>query len=382
MRNGIFKHGILIMAGALALGACGGRQNDQQTTAQPDVTDPAQPGTREGQGTTGEGTTTQDPTTQDPTGQDPTGQNPAGQDPMGSPTPDQHMTGQGMHGQDMHGQAMGQDQGMQTGTQGMQGQGMQGQGTQGQGMQAQGMQAQGTHDQMGHEGMAMECPTDVEGTTARTTQTKRGITIAFTTKGKDDVAEVRRRVQHLAEMHNQHHAQHQAQGAQGAERTVADQAGGQGAVVSLQQNATQAQTGTGQVGAPVQSGTGGQGQSAAANAMGTHDVLTMTQARAENMPRGARLVLTVKEPRQMERVREQLRIHAQNMAAGECDMMSGQGMSGQGTQGQGMSGQGTQGQGTQGQGTQGQGTQGQGTTPGKTPSQPAGQGKPGQPPTR
>ncbi|HWN69937.1 MAG TPA: hypothetical protein VNM90_19980, partial [Haliangium sp.] len=215
-------------------------------------------------------------------------------------------------------------------------------------------------DQIGHEGMAMQCPTDVEGTTARTTQTKRGITIAFTTKSKGDVAEVRRRVQHLAEMHNQYHAQHQAQGAQGAQQAVADQAGGQGAAVSLQQNATQARTGTGQTGAQVQAGAGGQGQSEAANAMGTQDVLAMTQARAENISRGARLVLTVKEPRQMERVREQLRIHAQNMAAGHCHTISDP-MSGTAS---------------------GQGTSGQGTNPGKTTSQPAGQDTPGQPSTR
>jgi hypothetical protein len=50
MRNGILNTGILIMAGAVALGACGGR--DQQPTAPPEYAEPAPPPVTEGQDTT------------------------------------------------------------------------------------------------------------------------------------------------------------------------------------------------------------------------------------------------------------------------------------------------------------------------------------------
>jgi hypothetical protein len=78
-------------------------------------------------------------------------------------------------------------------------------------------------------------------------------------------------------------------------------------------------------------------------------VIMMTQARAEDTPDGARLVLTVMEPAQIESMREPLRTHAQTMASAQCDSMSEM--------------------------------QDQGATPGTT-SQPAGQGTPGQPRTR
>ena len=52
-------------------------------------------------------------------------------------------------------------------------------------------------------GMSDMCPEKVPGTTTRVDDVDGGVTLTFTTTG--DVAEVRRRVARMAEMHNQHH---------------------------------------------------------------------------------------------------------------------------------------------------------------------------------
>jgi hypothetical protein len=54
------------------------------------------------------------------------------------------------------------------------------------------------------------CPMRVQGTTAQAGEVPGGATLAFTTTG--DVTELRRRAEHMADMHNQHHSElHMAQ---------------------------------------------------------------------------------------------------------------------------------------------------------------------------
>lgn len=164
----------------------------------------------------------------------------------------------------------------------MQAQDMQGQETQDQDMQGQtpGHDMQGMHDGHAQAGgehdMAAACPMDIPGTTARTEDVKGGVAIVFATS-TGDVVELQRRVAQMAEIHNQHHAQHPA---------------------------------TPEPGQPgAQAGTQDQGMIAA-------------QARAEDINRGARLVLTPQNPKQLKQVRQQIRQHAQEMASsGQCSMM-------------------------------------------------------------
>ena len=303
-RNGILKNGILIMAGALALGACGGRQDRQQTTAQPESTEPARRNPDEGQDTARQGMA----------GTPAPGQDTAGQDMTGTPAPGQDTTQQGMPSQEP-GQAMpGHD---------MPGQSVQGQ-----------------------QGTSGPCPTDVQGTVASTEENPEGMAIAFTTTG--DVAAVRVRVQRLADLHNEQHARRMQAMAQ-------DQAGVQAETGAQGKKAAREKKGK----KAGKTKAGKQGETAQAEPSGMAgeppDVILMTVARAEEMPGGARLVLTVIEPATIESAREPLRTHAQTMASAQChsmlDSMSEM--------------------------------QHQGASPGTTgtTSQPAGQGTPGQPRT-
>jgi hypothetical protein len=60
----------------------------------------------------------------------------------------------------------------------------------------------GMRGEMMHQGMAGMCPMQVEGTSATAEDVEGGAALAFTTTG--DVAELRRRVAHMADMHNRH----------------------------------------------------------------------------------------------------------------------------------------------------------------------------------
>lgn len=119
MRNGILKHGILIVTGALALGAC--RREGRHTTAQPQYTEPA------------------------PGGQDAGAQDAASQpmlDQGGAQVPREGTTGQTMPGQ---------------------------------------QPAQGTTG--AQAAAAGPCPTDVEGAVAVIEDYPEGMAIVFTTPG-------------------------------------------------------------------------------------------------------------------------------------------------------------------------------------------------------
>lgn len=119
---------------------------------------------------------------------------------------------------------------------------------------------------MHQHGMGMNgdmCPMQVAGTTVKSEDIDGGIAVAFTTS-TGDVAELRRRVQGMAEMHNSRHA------------------------------------------------TGGMRGSMMAPA---------ATAVAEDVAGGARISLNPKDPAQLEALRQHVRKHAELMARGECPMM-------------------------------------------------------------
>jgi hypothetical protein len=123
--------------------------------------------------------------------------------------------------------------------------------------------------------MASMCPMTVEGTTARAEDVDGGAALAFTTTG--DVAELRRRVAHMAEMHEQHHGE------------------GHGAMMG-----------------------GGDGK----GMMGGGKGMPPATARSEEIDGGARLVFTPRDPADLPKLREHARQHAEKMASGQCPMMS------------------------------------------------------------
>lgn len=113
--------------------------------------------------------------------------------------------------------------------------------------------------------MAAMCPMEVSGTVVAATDVEGGIGLSFkTTAG--DVAELRRRVRRMAEMH--------------------DQPGGSNIL-----------------------GAGGM-------------KMTPATASVEDIDGGARLVLQPKDAAQLGALREHVRMKAQRMAGGECPMMS------------------------------------------------------------
>lgn len=134
-------------------------------------------------------------------------------------------------------------------------------------------------------GMEAICPMTVPGTKVKAQDTS----LVFTTTASN-VAEVQRRVKEMAQMHNQH------AGAMGKGGKTSQ---GPGMMRGM-----------------------GMGMTAP-----EHAALMGAKVRAENLPNGARLVFTPKDPAQLPALRTALAKHAQKMASGQCGMM---GMHGQG----------------------------------------------------
>lgn len=130
------------------------------------------------------------------------------------------------------------------------------------------------HGGMGHatmsERMQGMCPMAVEGTTARAEDVEGGVAMVFTTTG--EVEELRRRVAHMAQMHDAHHGR----------------AGGTGM-----------------------------------HGMMMGEDMPSASARTEDVDGGSRVVLTPQDPADLATLRELVRAHAEKMNAGECPMMSG-----------------------------------------------------------
>ncbi len=141
-----------------------------------------------------------------------------------------------------------------------------------------------THQQPG--GGAM-CP--MAGTQIVTSDTSDGVEIVFTTTG--DVADLRARVRHMADMHNQ-------------------MAGAQGGGMQ----------GGGMQGSGMQ-GSGMQGSGMQGSGMGMN--MVPSRASVEDVSGGARLVLVPMDPSQLAALRQQARMHAERMQKGQCPMMRG-----------------------------------------------------------
>jgi hypothetical protein len=141
---------------------------------------------------------------------------------------------------------------------------------------------------MGHD-MAGMCPMTVAGTKARAEDVDGGAALAFTTTG--DVAELRRRVAHMAEMHEQHHGE------------------GHGAMMGGDEGKGMMGGGEGMMG-------GGEGM------MGEGKGMPPATARSEEIDGGARLVFTPRDPADLPKLREHAHQHAEKMASGQCPMMS------------------------------------------------------------
>ena len=133
-----------------------------------------------------------------------------------------------------------------------------------------------TQQQSNRMPMMGNCPTALEGTSAVVTDTPTGVAILLTTNKPENVAELRRRAEQMAAMHN-----------------------------------TDAPTPT----------------------MMRGKMLPGT-VKYEAVDKGARLVLTPKDPAKLAEFRKEVRTHVERMNKGECtmmmDMMQGmmQGMSG------------------------------------------------------
>ncbi len=137
--------------------------------------------------------------------------------------------------------------------------------------------------------MAGMCPMEVPGTTVAADDVEGGIGLSFTTT-TGDVAELRRRVRRMAEMHNQ----------PGGHRP-----GGHGMM------------GTPGTAAP---GAGGGGRGGMMMASG--NMMPAATASEVDIETGARLILEPTEPEQLGALREHVRMKAQRMAGGDCPMMS------------------------------------------------------------
>lgn len=118
------------------------------------------------------------------------------------------------------------------------------------------------------------CPMQVEGTSVEVTDIEGGAALTFV--NTDDVPDLRRRVEQMAQMHEQRHGAARGRGM--------EQQGGMG--------------------------------------MGHVAV----QTRVEPIEGGARLIILAEDPKEIAQVQQHARMMAGHMEAGECPMMQGQGM--------------------------------------------------------
>jgi len=167
---------------------------------------------------------------------------------------------------------------------------------------------------MGHERgssmMSGMCPMQVPGTTVAAADVEGGVGLSFTTT-TGDVTELRRRVAHMAEMHNQHGGQMMM----GGHGTPPAAAGGEH------------QHGAGSGNGP-QHGDGAKGHAGSGMMMGGGMMggggmmMPPANASVEDIEGGARLVLRPKDAAQLGALRDHVRMTAERMSRGECPMMS------------------------------------------------------------
>jgi hypothetical protein len=144
------------------------------------------------------------------------------------------------------------------------------------------------------------CPVAVAGTSVTVEDTDTGAAFVFVTTG--DVAELRKRVAAMAEMHNDHH------GSMGPLPTGDADAGGHDH--------------SGHGGHAAGSGGGHDGHDPGGGDHAGHAggmIRVHSAARAEELEGGARLVLVV-APADVARLQDELRRHAQHLSGGTCTM--------------------------------------------------------------
>jgi hypothetical protein len=173
------------------------------------------------------------------------------------------------------------------------------------GEQSQAMAHQG---ESGH--MESMCPIKVQGTTVEARDTADGITLAFTTTQADQVSELRKRVHHMAAMHQP--SASSKSGCMCGKNASAEGTGG-----------------SGDEGCPHCSGKSKDsasctcahgGMKKAENEAGCAHCAAHAKAdvTAKEIDRGAELVMVVKDKADLEQVRTMVRRHAEQMKSGEC----------------------------------------------------------------
>ena len=135
-------------------------------------------------------------------------------------------------------------------------------------------------------GMAGMCPMSVPGTNLSAADTSTGEAITFTTT-PDQAAALRERVHAMADMHNRHHASGDA---------GHDEMGGM-------------------------HGGGMTGGHASHGMMGDMQMPPPSRAVVEDLPDGARIIVTPNDPADLERLQKTVRTHAEHMQQHGCGMM-------------------------------------------------------------
>ena len=143
---------------------------------------------------------------------------------------------------------------------------------------------------------------EVPGTTVHVAEVPGAVAIDFVTTG--DVAEVRRRAVRMAEMHNQH--AEGGPGMMGGGMMHGDMASGSAG-------------GPGMMGGGMTAGGGGPSMMGGGMMMGK---MPPSQAREEELPDGARLILTPRDPKDLDALRQHASMHAMHAGQGSCPMMA------------------------------------------------------------
>lgn len=141
--------------------------------------------------------------------------------------------------------------------------------------------------QGGMEGM---CPTDVPGTRVSAEDTSTGEALTFTTT-TDQLPALRERVHAMADMHNRHHA-----GGDGGHGRMGGMHGG------------------------MMGGDPGHGGMKGGD-MGDMQMPPPSRADVEDLPDGARIVVTPNDPADLGLLQKTVRMHAEHMQRHGCGMM-------------------------------------------------------------
>lgn len=147
-----------------------------------------------------------------------------------------------------------------------------------------------------------DCPIGVKGTTVGLSDTDKGVAIDFTTH-TGDVAELRERVRRLGRMYEALDAQsammwHQMGNVMG-QSTSGQMGQGHGEMMGESEMMGEVQTGAHMAGGP----------------------MPMVTSATKPIEYGMRLVLTPKDPSQLESLRQHARVQQERMQSGECWML-------------------------------------------------------------